>query len=204
MNRPPCDEGRRESPQRHSGSRGAHAVRMGAAGAEGSGVRRMQGGAALASDDDKHKENPMAQKSSVDQLNHFLRGEISAVETYRMALDKLDRGSTARSELETCLQSHQSRVLLLREAIVTAGGMPVESSGPWGVFAKAVEGGARILGDKVAVSALEEGEDHGVKDYRADAADLDATTRALVVSRLAPEQQRTHDRMSSLKKRLSA
>ncbi len=146
----------------------------------------------------------MAQKSSVEQLNHYLRGEISAVETYRMALDKLDTTSTARGELETCLQSHQSRVMLLRDAIVAAGGTPVDSSGPWGVFAKVVEGGARILGDKTAVSALEEGEDHGLKDYRSDMADLDTTARSLVVSQLVPEQQRTHDRMSMLKKRLSA
>jgi hypothetical protein len=146
----------------------------------------------------------MAQKSSIDQLNQFLRGEIAAVETYRMALDTLERGSTARSELEACLQSHQSRVMLLQDAIIAAGGEPAESSGPWGVFAKAVEGGARLLGDKVAVSALEEGEDHGLKDYRTDIANLDATARTLVTSRLVPEQQRTHDRMSSLKKRLSA
>lgn len=146
----------------------------------------------------------MAQKSSIDQLNQFLRGEISAVETYRMALDTLDEGSTARGELEVCLQSHQSRVKLLQEAIIAAGGTPADSSGPWGVFAKAVEGGARILGDKVAVSALEEGEDHGLKDYKTDMANLDATARTLVASRLVPEQQATHDRMSSLKKRLSA
>jgi hypothetical protein len=149
----------------------------------------------------------MGQKSSVDKLNHFLRGEISAVETYRMALDKLEKGSTARSELEECLQSHQSRVMVLQDAIIAAGGQPVESSGPWGVFAKAVEGGARILGDKIAVSALEEGEDHGLKDYqdsKIDTADVDALTRALIANRLMPEQQRTHDRISWLKKRLSA
>jgi hypothetical protein len=146
----------------------------------------------------------MAQKSSIDQLNQFLRGEISAVETYRMALDTLDEGSTARAELEVCLQSHQSRVKLLQDAIIAAGGTPADSSGPWGVFAKAVEGGARILGDKVAVSALEEGEDHGLKDYKTDMVNLDATARTLVASRLVPEQQATHDRMSSLKKRLSA
>src|SRR5262249_46229335 len=97
------------------------------------------------------KEIAMAQKSSIAQLNHYLRGEISAVEAYLMALDKLDEASTARSDLEACLQSHQERVVLLKEAIVVAGGKPVESSGPWGVFAKVVEGGARMLGDKVAV-----------------------------------------------------
>jgi hypothetical protein len=146
----------------------------------------------------------MAQKSSIDQLNHYLRGEISAVETYRMALDKLDAGSTARSELESCLQSHQARVTLLQEAIVAAGGTPVEGSGPWGMFAKIVEGGARILGDKLAVAALEEGEDHGLKDYKVNIAELDTSARTLVSRSLVPEQQRTHDRMSSLKKRLSA
>jgi hypothetical protein len=149
----------------------------------------------------------MAQKSSVDQLNHYLRGEISAVETYRMALDKVDPGSPARGELEACLQSHQARVILLQDAIVAAGGTPAESSGPWGVFAKAVEGGARILGDKAAVAALEEGEDHGLKDYQADVKDvsnLDTTMWTLVSNRLVPEQQRTHDRIAALKKTLSA
>jgi hypothetical protein len=146
----------------------------------------------------------MGKKVSIDQLNHYLRGEISAVETYRMALDKLDAGSTARSDLESCMQSHQARVTMLQDAIFAAGGTPAESSGPWGVFAKAVEGGARILGDKVAVAALEEGEDHGLKDYKVDAGELDSATRILVASRLMPEQQRTHDRMSQLKKRLSA
>lgn len=146
----------------------------------------------------------MATKSSVDQLNHYLRGEISAVETYRMALEKLDAGSTARGDLEACMRSHDERVMLLREAVKTAGGTPVEGSGPWGVFAKVVEGGARVMGDKAAISALEEGEDHGVKDYKTDVTDLDMNARALITGRLAPEQQRTHDRMSSLKKRLAA
>ena len=32
----------------------------------------------------------MATKSSVDQLNSFLRGEMAAVETYRMAIESID------------------------------------------------------------------------------------------------------------------
>lgn len=146
----------------------------------------------------------MGTKTSVDQLNHYLRGEISAVETYRMALEKLDRQSPARADVETCMQSHQSRVTLLQDAVRMAGGTPAEGSGPWGVFAKVVEGGAKLMGDKATIAALEEGEDHGVKDYKSDLTDLDASARSLVTARLAPEQQRTHDTMSSLKKRLSA
>lgn len=147
----------------------------------------------------------MGQKSSIDQLNHFLRGEISAVETYRMALEKLETGSPARLDVEACMQSHSSRVTLLREAIIAAGGTPVDGSGPWGAFAKVVEGGARVLGDKAAIAALEEGEDHGLKDYKKglDDKDLDFNARTIVTSQLLPQQQASHDRMSSLKHRMS-
>jgi hypothetical protein len=146
----------------------------------------------------------MGKKSDVDQLNSFLKGEISAVETYRMALDKLDKTSTARAELEACLASHRERVTLLREAVTAAGGTPVESSGPWGAFAKAVEGSARIFGDKAAVYALEEGEDHGLKDYKSDLEDLEAQARTIVTGRLLPAQEQTHRRMSALKHRLAS
>lgn len=141
-------------------------------------------------------------EENIDHLNSFLRGEISAVETYRMALEKLDRGSTARSELENCMRSHEERVQFLRDQIRRLGGTPASSSGSWGVFARAVEGGARVLGDKIAIAALEEGEDHGLKDYKHDIDKLDPVCRELVRSRLLPAQQETHARMSSLKRRL--
>jgi osmotically-inducible protein OsmY len=146
----------------------------------------------------------MGRDAGIDQLNSFLRGEISAVETYRMALEKLDRGSPARSELEACMRSHEERVALLREQIARLGGSPATSSGPWGVLAKIIEGGARVLGDKVAIAALEEGEDHGLKDYRDDVDKLDPELRSLVRSRLLPQQENTHSRMSSLKRRMSS
>jgi hypothetical protein len=144
----------------------------------------------------------MAKKSSVDQLNSFLRGELSAVETYRMALDKLDAMSPTRTEIQQCMASHQERVTALREAIIQLGGMPSDSSGPWGVFAKAVEGTAKAFGDRAAIAALEEGEDHGLRDYKGelDDADLDFQSKALLTSRLLPAQQQTHDRMSALKR----
>jgi uncharacterized protein (TIGR02284 family) len=148
----------------------------------------------------------MATKSSIDQLNSFLRGELSAVETYRMALDKLDRTSPTRMEIEECMASHQERVSALREAIVQLGGNPSDSSGPWGVFAKAVEGTAKAFGDKAAIAALEEGEDHGLRDYKdeLDDDDLDVQSKALLMTRLLPAQQATHDRMSALKKMMKS
>ncbi|HVK84722.1 MAG TPA: DUF2383 domain-containing protein [Kofleriaceae bacterium] len=144
----------------------------------------------------------MGTKSSIEQLNSFLRGEMAAVETYEMALEKIDEISTARDELLINLKSHRDRVMALQEAIVAAGGTPATSSGPWGTFAKAVEGSAKVFGEKAAVAALEEGEDHGVKDYNEDLDDLDPEVRQLVTTELIPEQQKTHDRLSELKRRL--
>lgn len=142
-------------------------------------------------------------KVNVDKLNQFLRGEISAVETYRMALDKVE-GAELRTTLQENQRSHQERVRLLREEIVRMGGEPETSSGAWGTWAKAVEGTAKVFGDKAAIAALEEGEDHGLKDYKADLGDdEDAQVRRLLTSTLRPQQERTHRALSDLKKSMS-
>ena len=138
------------------------------------------------------------QENNVETLNDLLRGEISAVETYRQAIDRLS-ASPNRVELEQCKRSHELRVNQLREQVVRLGGQPAQGSGAWGTFAKLVEGSAKLFGEKAAIAALEEGEDHGLKLYRDDMAKLDAVTRVLVERDLLPEQERTHSALSALK-----
>ncbi|MGQ0505970.1 MAG: DUF2383 domain-containing protein [Myxococcaceae bacterium] len=140
--------------------------------------------------------------SSVKHLNSFLRGEVSAVETYRQAIEKV-KDTSAQTQLRDCVQSHERNVQLLQERIKQLGGEPATGSGPWGGFAKLVEGAAAAMGDKAAISALEEGEDHGLADYRRDVKDLDPESRALVESQLLPAQEKTHAALSSLKKMVS-
>jgi hypothetical protein len=144
----------------------------------------------------------MGTKSTIEQLNSFLRGEMSAVETYQMALEKIDEVSTLRDELLANLKSHQDRVMMLQDAVLACGGTPATSSGPWGMVAKVVEGSARLLGEKAAIVALEEGEAHGLSEYRSDLDALDAQTRELVESELLPAQEHTHERLSALEKRV--
>jgi hypothetical protein len=146
----------------------------------------------------------MATKSSVDRLNGYLRGELAAVETYKMALDKLAAASPLRAEIERNMMSHQDRVDALCDAILAVGGKPATGSGPWGAWARTVEGTAKIFGDRAAISALEEGEDHGLDDYKRglDDDELDGPSRNMLTSRLLPEQQQSHDRMSALKHRI--
>ncbi len=94
------------------------------------------------------------QTNSIDTLNELLRGEISAVETYRQALSKLTT-SAARAQLEDCERSHQLRVEKLRDQVVRLGGKPDDKSGAWGAFARLIEGGAKTFGEKAAIAALE-------------------------------------------------
>jgi hypothetical protein len=140
---------------------------------------------------------------SVDVMNSFLRGEISAVQTYRQALEKIADPGTTRTTLEECLHSHQRRVELLTSEVQRLGGSPARGSGPWGAFAKLVEGGAKLFGEKAAIAALEEGEDHGRDDYRRDLDKLDGEARASMTTKVIPEQERTHRALSDLKRALA-
>ena len=84
-------------------------------------------------------ETSKREPTDVATLNGFLRGELAAVEAYRVALDNLDHTSEARSQLEICRLSHQDRVDVLRQTIAAKGGQPVYSSGPWGMLTNAVD-----------------------------------------------------------------
>lgn len=136
---------------------------------------------------------------TADTLNALLRGELSAVETYQQALTKIT-DPKFRPTLDENLHQHQMRVDLLRTRIRELGGKPAESSGAWGAFAKLVEGGAKLLGDKTAIAALEEGEDHGLKDYRDACTKLDPSTRQFCEGQLLSGQEQTHRAMSTIKK----
>lgn len=138
--------------------------------------------------------------SDVETLNSFLRGELSAVETYHQALKHVSERS--RGRLEDCLHDHEQRVESLRERITRLGGTPSESSGPWGAFAQFIQGGADLLGEQAAVQALEQGEDHGLADYQRDLNKTHGEARSFVRMSLLPAQKRTHDQIRLLKKTL--
>jgi hypothetical protein len=135
----------------------------------------------------------------IQHLNSFLRGEISAVQTYDQAIEKLGDEPSLSGKLEDLRSSHEQRAEILREEIVRRGGEPAEGSGVWGGFAQLVEGSAKIFGKKAAIAALEEGEDHGRDDYRSELEELSPETRRMIETRILPEQHRTHDAMSQLK-----
>jgi uncharacterized protein (TIGR02284 family) len=142
-------------------------------------------------------------KTDVDQLNSFLRGELAAVETYDQALRKIG-DARIQEPLREVRASHDRRADLLRQRIAMLGGQPASNSGMWGGFAKLVQGSATLLGVTSAVAALEEGEDLGREDYDADLGDLSAATQSFVSTTILPEQVHTHDVVSALQETLKA
>ena len=102
-------------------------------------------------------------------LNELLRGELAALETYNQALSVVTGDRETENDLRECQSSHRERVDRLRMEIIERGGTPDTGSGAWGVFAKAVEGTAKTVGQKMAINALEAGEDHRHEGIRGSA-----------------------------------
>lgn len=135
---------------------------------------------------------------TIDILNSFLRGELSAVETYSQAIAKMaDNPIQALAENMDC---HQHRVEAIRREISSLGGKPDETSGAWGAFTELVEGGAALFGRGSALAALEAGEGRGLAQYRKDITKLTDVARLFIETEIITAQHRTHDRMSRVKR----
>jgi len=133
----------------------------------------------------------MRNKEVVEQLNSLLRGEISASETYRLAIERAAAEFPAQVRaLRAISQEHGEAAQALREQVTRAGGDADSSSGAWGIYVKTIEGIAKIFGDTTALKALKEGEEHGLRDYRDALDSLDPESRRLVAERLIPAQER--------------
>ena len=130
---------------------------------------------------------------SVRQLNSLLRGEISAAETYRMAIDKVagaDDPAANVGLLREIQEEHGRAAQEIRDRIQELGGEASDSSGAWGAWAKTVQGTMNLFGDASSLKALKEGEEHGLKDYQEALGDVDAASRQLINNQLIPAQQR--------------
>src|SRR5262249_26293063 len=134
----------------------------------------------------------------LDCLNKLLRDELAAVETYRIALEKIT-DVKIRPTLEENRRLHAQRCDLLKNRILQLGGKPDHRTGASGAFAKLLPAGATLFGAKAAIAALEEGEDRGIREYRDGISKLDGENRQFVDSQLLAGQEQTHRAVSSIK-----
>lgn len=131
-----------------------------------------------------------AEQEPVSQLNELLRGELSAVETYRQALEKVGTEPGA-ADLRANLANHKDAVSKLTTEITKLGGQPSTDSGAWGTWAKTVVGSAKVIGDEAALKALKEGEEHGIKEYREalENTKVSANVKDLINKTFIPRQE---------------
>lgn len=126
----------------------------------------------------------------IKELNTLLRGERSAAETYVQALEKAG-GDPQLDHLRNIKAEHLNAVQTIKDKIEAAGGEPSEDSGAWGTFAKTVMGSAKLFGDKAALMALKEGEEHGLKLYEDSLdAEIDPEFRTKITSHYIPNQRK--------------
>lgn len=128
--------------------------------------------------------------SGPTQMDDLIRGEMSAVQSYDKIINSVkDKGElrTLRSMREdhakavSRLKSHASKDVL----------EDTETVGPWGTFAKSWVGGAKIFGDKTAMAALKQGEEHGIEEYKEALEDdnVPAEVKRIIRKDLLPKQE---------------
>lgn len=122
------------------------------------------------------------QSATSDSLKSLLRGEMSAVETYEKALEKVE-GYVGGAQLRQIHADHTEAVGLLRDMLIRYQGETPTSSGPWGSFANIVQATANLFGDAAALKSLKEGEEHGIKSYEAALNDAEVAEDAKALSR---------------------
>lgn len=134
-----------------------------------------------------------AVRDGAEAIDTLVKGELSAIETYKQALRKVGYGTWPGAELLRIETEHETAAALLKERIRRRGMEPPENSGLWGAWSKAIEGAAKVFGGKAAIKALKAGEEHGVHEYETALRDetLDPEIKALIRRTLLP-QTRAH------------
>jgi hypothetical protein len=127
----------------------------------------------------------------VDRLNALLRGEIAAIGTYDQALASIGEKAPleAVEMVKRFASEHRRSLLTLKAALYSLGAEPPENGGAWGAFARVVQGSAGLFGEVASLSALKEGEEHGLSEYERALPDLDPDRRRIVEQELIPRQR---------------
>lgn len=111
-----------------------------------------------------HNDNLEAQEEN-DGINEILRGEISAQEAYDQVFDTIKEDPEIR-RLEQLRADHRQAVQYWKNQAHSEMSSPEQTSGVWGTAVEAFVGVSKLLGQKAALKALKQGEEHGLNNYK--------------------------------------
>lgn len=111
-----------------------------------------------------------ASKNTTDeptQLDDLVRGELAALKAYDQVLSDTKDEKT-KSQLQAIRNDHEKAVSHLSKYVAGKKELleDTEDAGPWGSFAKTWTKGASLMGNDAALTALRQGEEHGIREYK--------------------------------------
>lgn len=109
-------------------------------------------------------EKKMDTMTESTQLDDLIRGEMAAVKSYNQILgDIKDRNE--KLKLEKIKNDHVVAVSKLKTFANKEVKEDTTTAGVWGTFSEAWTGGAKLMGNEMALKALSQGEKHGIDEY---------------------------------------
>ncbi|MAF79298.1 MAG: hypothetical protein CME60_14140 [Halobacteriovoraceae bacterium] len=139
-----------------------------------------------------------------DKIKEIIKGERAAVETYGQVFEKYGADSQM-DKLRYFSKDHKEAVMELNN-IARQNNIEIpESSGAWGSWSKLVTGTATMLGEKSALKALKEGEEHGLKEYEdlLSSSSVPTQLKTMVQDKFIPMQRKHIQDIDSLMSRVS-
>ncbi len=126
----------------------------------------------------------------VDHLNKVLRGELSAVDAYEQVIGRF-ASEPEIYRLYAIKTEHEDSVRSLRTMISHEGAFPDDAAGLWGTVVKAVVGAGKLFGNSSALTAVRQGEEHGLRLYEDLANEnLNYEDLRVIRSKLIPRQEK--------------
>ena len=137
---------------------------------------------------------------AVEAANAMISGELSAVETYAVALDKF-RTEPAVGSLRQIQADHQAFAEELTTIVRQSGGIPALKSGTWGNIVVLVETSAALFGEDSAITALATGEKLGRELYEESLSkdEFSPEVRQLAVEKVLPALERHLTTLEAIK-----
>lgn len=124
------------------------------------------------------------------QMDDLIRGEMAAVKSYTTILGDM-KPSKEKTKLEKIRANHENAVSKLKKFATADVKEDTDSSGAWGAFASAWTGGAQLIGNKTALKALTQGEEHGIDEYKEALNDdtIKPELKQMIRTQFIPKQQ---------------
>jgi demethoxyubiquinone hydroxylase (CLK1/Coq7/Cat5 family) len=143
----------------------------------------------------------MPKDDQATQLDDLMRGEMAAMKAYDQALVDI-KEEKQRGKLQAIREDHEKAVSVMSKYVAGKPSLleDTQKSGPWGTFAKTWTKGRGLTGNKGALKALRQGEEHGINEYEEALEDksIDPELKNQIRTELLPNQKKHIETLKTL------